>query len=348
MKNGQWEEFLRVQGEGEAGEFAPPGRCEVHSVDAADVELLDAYSRAVTTVAEAVGPAVVGITVGREVPSIDAVEAVGTGSGVLLTPDGYVLTNHHVVREAGRILLTLTDGNRLGATPVGADPPNDLALVRAGGSGLPYAALGDSTGLRVGQLVIAIGNPLGFQSTVSTGVVSATGRAMRSLDGRLIENVIQHTAPLNPGNSGGPLVDSRGRVVGINTAIIPAAQGIGFAVPSGMARHVVSQLLAHGKVRRGYLGIAGRQRPLARRIVRALNLPGESGVEVLSTVPGGPAERGGIEQGDILVAMNGLPVESVDDLHRLLSEAAVGSLAQLDVLRGTERMTAEVETAEAA
>lgn len=348
MNDGREPVVLPAEGEGGPGEASPPGRCEVGPVGAADIELLDAYSRAVTTVVEAIGPAVVGIFVEREVPSGTAVEPVGAGSGILVTPDGYVLTNHHVVRGAGRILLTLTDGSRLGAMPVGTDPPNDLAVVRADGSGLPYAVLGDSTGLRVGQLVIAIGNPLGFQSTVSTGVVSATGRAMRSLDGRLIENVIQHTAPLNPGNSGGPLVDSRGRVVGINTAIIAAAQGIGFAVPSGMARHVVSQLLAYGKVRRGYLGIAGRLRPLARRTVRAFRLPRESGVEVVSLVPRGPAERGGVRPGDILLAMNGLPVESVDDLHRLLSEVDVGSVALLDILRGAERLTTEVVTGEAA
>ena len=202
------------------------GRCEVGAAGRSDVELLDAYSRAVTTVVEAVGPAVVSISVGRESADGNGVEPMGAGSGILLTPDGYVLTNHHVVREANRMRLTLTDGARLGAVPVGTDPPNDLAVVRADGSGLPYAALGDSAALKVGQLVIAIGNPFGFQSSVSTGVVSATGRGMRSIDRSLIENVIQHTAPLNPGNSGGPLVDSRGRVVGINTAIIAAAQGL--------------------------------------------------------------------------------------------------------------------------
>jgi S1-C subfamily serine protease len=202
--------------------------------------------------------------------------------------------------------------------------------------------------LRVGQLVIAIGNPLGFQSSVSTGVVSATGRGMRSLDRRLIENVIQHTAPLNPGNSGGPLVDSRGRVAGINTAIIAVAQGIGFAVPSNTARHVVSQILAHGKVRRGYLGITGRQRPLSRRMARFFELPRESGVEVVSLDPRGPAGESGILPGDIVVEMSGRPVESIDDLHRHLSEVAAGDLARLVVLRGTERRTVEVVIGESA
>ena len=342
------QEALRwIQGEGEAGS-PPSGRCEVGFTGKTDIELLDAYSRAVTTVVEAVGPAVVSISVGRETREGNGVEPIGAGSGVLLTPDGYVLTNHHVVRDANRVRLSLTDGTILGAVPVGSDPPNDLALVRANGSGLPYATLGDSSTLKVGQLVIAIGNPLGFQSSVSTGVVSATGRAMRSLDRRLIENVVQHTAPLNPGNSGGPLVDSRGRVVGINTAIIAAAQGIGFSVPSNTASHVVSQILAYGKVRRGYLGLTGRQRQLSRRRVRYFDLPRESGVEVASLDPGGPAGKAGVQTGDIVVGMNGQSVESVDDLHRLLSEVVVRDLARLDVLRGTERKVLEVEIGEAA
>lgn len=340
-------ETLRwIQGRGEDDPPAP-GSCEVGLSGKTDTELLDAYSRAVTAVVEAVGPAVVSISVGRETPGGTDMEPIGAGSGVLLTPDGYVLTNHHVVRDATRVRLTLTDGTRLGAAAVGSDPPNDLAVVRADGSGLPYATLGDSSRLKVGQLVIAIGNPLGFQSSVSTGVVSATGRAMRSMDLRLIENVIQHTAPLNPGNSGGPLVDSRGRVVGINTAIIPVAQGIGFAVPSNTARHVVSQILANGRVRRGYLGISGRQRQLSRRMVRYFDLARESGVEVASLDPRGPAGASGVLPGDIVVAMNGSPVESVDDLHRLLSEVAAGDFARLDLVRGTERRIVEVVVGEA-
>ena len=347
MTGGHPDALRWIHGPGEEGSPSP-GRCEVSPAGKSDTDLLDAYSRAVTTVVEAVGPSVVSISVGRDAPTGNGVEAIGAGSGVLLTPDGYVLTNHHVVREAGHFRLTLTDGTSLGAVPVGSDPPNDLALVRANGSGLPYAALGDSSALRVGQLVIAIGNPLGFQSSVSTGVVSATGRGMRSLDRRLIENVIQHTAPLNPGNSGGPLVDSRGRVVGINTAIIAVAQGIGFAVPSNTARHVVSQILAHGKVRRGYLGITGQRRPLSRRMARFFELPRESGVEVVSLDPRGPAGESGILPGDIVVEMNGRPVESVDDLHRLLSEVSSGDLARLAVLRGTERRIVEVVIGEAA
>jgi S1-C subfamily serine protease len=334
--------------EGGVGPGAEAGRCEVGISGKTDTELLDAYSRAVTTVAEAVGPAVVSVSVGRETGDGGGIEPVGAGSGVLLTPDGYVLTNHHVVQERNRVNVTLTDGTRLGAAAVGADPPNDLAVIRAEGSGLPYAGLGDSSALRVGQLVIAIGNPLGFQSSVSTGVVSATGRGMRSRDMRLIENVIQHTAPLNPGNSGGPLVDSRGRVVGINTAIIAVAQGIGFAVPSNTARHVVSQILANGRVRRGYLGFGGRQRPLSRRVVRFFSLPRESGVEVISLDSDGPASRSGILPGDIVLAMNDTPVESVDDLHRLLSEVGANDLARLDLLRGTDRKAVDVVVGESA
>jgi S1-C subfamily serine protease len=329
------------------GPFAV-GTGEVGPVGKTDTEVLDAYSRAVTTVVEAVGPAVVSISVGGDEQAGSSLEPVGAGSGVLLTPDGYVLTNHHVVQDKDRVRLILTDGTRLGAVAVGSDPPNDLAVVRAEISGLPYATLGDSSALRVGQLVIAIGNPLGFQSSVSTGVVSATGRGMRSRDRRLIENVIQHTAPLNPGNSGGPLVDSRGRVVGINTAIIAAAQGIGFAVPSNTARHVVSQILAIGRVRRGYLGIVGRQRLLPRRLVRYLDLAREFGVEVVSLDPGGPAGSAGLQPGDILLEMNGKAVESVDDLHRLLSEVAAGDVARLDVIRGVERKVVTVAVGESA
>ncbi len=345
---GEYPEMPQWAPTADEGDALPRGRSAVGLPEGADAEVLDAYSRAVTTVVEAVGPAVVSISVGRDAPGGAGEEPVGAGSGILLTPDGYVLTNHHVVQDAARVRLTLTDGTRLGAAPVGSDPPNDLAVVRADGSGLPYATLGDSSRLRVGQLVIAIGNPLGFQSSVSTGVVGATGRAMRSLDGRLIENVIQHTAPLNPGNSGGPLVDSRGRVVGINTAIIPVAQGIGFAVPSNTARHVVSEILANGRVRRGYLGIHGRQRPLSRRVVRFFDLARESGVEVASLDPRGPAGASGVLPGDIVVGMNGSPVESVDDLHRLLSGVAAGDVARLDLVRGTERKVVEVAVADAA
>jgi S1-C subfamily serine protease len=250
------------------------------------------------------------------------------------------------VELSGRLQVTLKDGTSVGATLVGSDPPNDLALLRAEGTGLPYAALGDSAGLRAGQLVIAIGNPFGFQSTVSAGVVSALGRALRSREGRLIENIIQHTAPLNPGSSGGPLVDSRGRVIGINTAIIPIAQGIGFSIPSNTARFVVSQLLTHGRVRRGYLGIAARQRPVDRRLARHHGLTLETAVEVVSVEPGGPAAKAGIRPGDLLVALNGKAVGNIDDLYHILGEEEIGPPKTLVLLRGSDRVEFQVILAE--
>jgi S1-C subfamily serine protease len=328
-----------IKGEGEADE--PHLRCEVGAEGMQDVDLLDAYSRAVIAVAEAVGPAVVGISAQSGQPE-GKPGAAGSGSGVIITPDGYILTNDHVVRDSKRLTATLQDGTSFDATPIGADPATDLALIRAGGSALPYAGMGDSSTLRVGQLVIAIGNPFGFQSTVSTGVVSALGRALRSRDGRLIENIIQHTAPLNPGNSGGPLVDSRGRVVGVNTAIIAIAQGIGFSIPSDTAKWVVSQLLTHGRVRRGHLGIAAQQRPLARRLVRFYRLGAESAVEVTTVTPESPASRGGIREGDIIVAIDGHEVASVDHIHKFLAEWPIGNPVRLTIIRGQERMEVEV------
>ena len=220
-------------------------------------------------------------------------------------------------------------------------------MIRVTASSLPHATLGDSAGLKVGQLVIASGNPFGFQSTVSTGVISALGRALRSQEGRLIENIVQHTAPLNPGNSGGPLVDSRGRVVGVNTAIIAMAQGIGFAIPSATAKWVVSQVLLHGRVRRGFLGLAGRPRPLERRLVRFHQLTGDFAVEAISVTPQGPAAQGGLQAGDLIVAINGLSVASVDDMHRFLAEWPLGQGVTLTVLRGRERRELHVVPAEA-
>ena len=302
----------------------------------ADLELLDAYSRAVVSVVDAVGPAVVSISADQNQRGAEADQA-GAGSGVVIAPDGYILTNDHVVQNTGKMKVRLTDGTSLSATVIGKDPATDLAVIRADASYLPCSTLGSSDRLRVGQLVIAMGNPFGFQSTVSTGVVSALGRALRSTKGRLIENIIQHTAPLNPGNSGGPLVDSTGKVVGINTAIIVMAQGIGFSIPGNTARWVVSQLLMHGRVRRGFLGIAGRQRPLARRIVRYHNLNKTRAVEVLTVESGSPAEHAKMKVGDLIVAINGVEVESVDDLHRFLSEWPIGQPVEIDVVRGRIR-----------
>lgn len=330
---------------GEEGGKPSEGRCEVKETEKTDVELLDAYSRAVITVVDAVGSAVVSISVGAHSREGET-EQIGAGSGVIIAPDGYVLTNDHVVHNAKKLAVTLTDGTTLPARLVGTDPATDLAVIRADGSGLPYATLGDSGALRVGQLVIAIGNPFGFQSTVSTGVVSALGRALRSRQGRLIESIVQHTAPLNPGNSGGPLVDSRGRIVGINTAIIGMAQGIGFSIPSNTANWVVSQLLTHGRVRRGYLGITARQRPLGKRLVRFYNLKAEFAVEVISIISNSPAGKAGIREGDLVVAINGQEVASVDHIHRFLSEWPIGKSVMLTIIRGQERLEKEVTTIE--
>jgi S1-C subfamily serine protease len=313
---------------------------------ASDPALLDAYSRAVIQVVDAVGRAVVSINVGKPVPGYGG-EQTGAGSGVVITPDGYILTNQHVVAEARRLTVLFTDSSRADATLVGADAATDLALIRANATALPYATLGDSAPLRAGQLVIAIGNPLGFQSTVSTGVVSAVGRALRSQQGRLIENIIQHTAPLNPGNSGGPLVDSHGRVIGINTAIIALAQGIGFAIPANTARWVLTQLLQHGRVRRAVLGLAGRDRPLDRRVARVHQLELSQAVEVVACDPNGPAAPAGLQPGDVIVALAGQVVRSVDDLHRLLADWPIGQALTLTVLRGTVRLELAVVPGEA-
>jgi S1-C subfamily serine protease len=312
-----------------------------------DDGLMDAYSRAVVSVVNAVGPAVVSVLSGQA-SAHQGLEATASGSGVVVAPDGYILTNDHVVQDATRMTVILTDGTRLNASLVGKDPATDLAVIRADTSYLPASMIGNSGRLKVGQLVIAMGNPFGFQSTVSTGVVSALGRALRSREGRLIENIIQHTAPLNPGNSGGPLVDSAGHVVGVNTAIIMMAQGLGFAIPSNTAQWVVAQLISHGRVRRAMLGIAGRQRPLDRRLVRYHALIKDDAVEVLSVDPKGPAGVAGIRVGDLVVAANGQAVGSVDDLHRLLAEWPIGKTVEITLIRGTERKVLAVTPLEAA
>jgi S1-C subfamily serine protease len=332
--------------EGATGETGVPGARPLEATQATDAELLDAYSRAVITVVDGVGPAVVSISVDkRSTRSWPARE--GAGSGVVIAPDGYILTNSHVVDRARRVTTTFTDGTEAAARLVGRDPATDLAVVRAEASALPYASLGDSAALRVGQLVIAMGNPLGFQSTVTTGVVSALGRDLRSREGRLIENIVQHTAPLNPGNSGGPLLDSWGNVVGVNTAIIMLAQGIGFAIPINTARWVVSQLISHGRVRRGYLGIAARERPLGRRLVRFHGLSDERAVEVASVEGNGPAAKAGLCEGDLIVAANDQQVTSVDDLHRFLAEWPIDGPVTLTIIRRKERLTVEVTPVEA-
>lgn len=296
-----------------------------------DDALLDAYSRTVVEVVEQVAPAVVNIH-SRGQSNLNA--GVTMGSGVALTPDGYVLTNSHVVRGLSQLEVTLPGDCTLRADVVGDDPASDLAVLRAQSSDMPYAPLAEGAALRVGQLVIAMGNPLGFESSVSTGVVSALGRTLRSQQGRLIESIIQHTAPLNPGNSGGPLLNSRGMIVGINTAIIAQAQGIGFAISANTAQWVVPQLLQFGRVRRGSLGIAASQRPLPRPIARQLNLPNHFVVEVISLDPGGPAMDAGLRCGDYIISIHDQPVNLVDDLHRFLALWPISKSVRLGVLRG--------------
>jgi S1-C subfamily serine protease len=304
-----------------------PARPEGESAVASDLDLLDAYSRAVIGVVEGLGPTVICIEPPR------GENRGGAGSGVLLTPDGYALTNSHVANGRRKLTAVTEEGDRLDAELVGDDPHTDLALVRLAARELPFAELGDSDGLRVGQLVIAMGNPLGFRSTVSTGVVSATGRAMRGVGGRLIENIVQHTAPLNPGNSGGPLVDTRGRVVGVNTAIIAMAQGLGFAVPSNTAQWVIGELLAHGQVRRRWLGITGTTIGLPRALARELDLVADEAVEIMEVDPSGPAAKAGIERGDVVVAAADRVTTTVDDLSRIVALIPAGEPLSLTIIR---------------
>ena len=311
-----------------------------------DDALLDAYSRAVTQAVDRAGPTVVNIEVhglerapGRtRRPRPEG----GSGSGFLFTPDGLILTNSHVVHGARRIEVTVQDGRHLEASLVGDDPDTDLAVIRVTGDDLIAASLGDSATLRAGQLVIAIGNPLGFQATVTAGVVSAVGRSLRSRSGRLMDNIIQTDAALNPGNSGGPLVDSRGEVVGVNTAVILPAQGLCFAIPANTARWVASRLIQHGRIRRGYLGLGGQTARLQRRLVLHHQLPAGSGMLVLHVEPGGPAQAAGLQEGDVIVGLAGEPVAGVDDLHRLLTEGRIGVRMSLTVVRRAEKRELDV------
>jgi S1-C subfamily serine protease len=299
--------------------------------DPEECEALDAYSRVVVRVAELLRPAVVNLRGSRG-------RGEGSGSGILFTPDGFLLTNHHVIQGNGRVRVRLNDGRDLPGRVVGADPWSDLAVVQADAADLPHAALGDSARLRVGQLVVAIGSPFGFDSTVTAGVVSALGRTLRSITGHLVDNVIQTDAALNPGNSGGPLVDSRGQVIGINTAIIRPAQGICFAIPVNMAKHILPQLMQHGRVVRGYLGLHGRNVPLAEGVLRRWELTQKSAVEVVAVEPDGPADQAGILEGDFLISLGERPTASVDDLHKLLTELPVGVPSSLLLLRGERRL----------
>ncbi|MGA8764951.1 MAG: trypsin-like peptidase domain-containing protein [Candidatus Sulfotelmatobacter sp.] len=327
---------------------------------ASDSALLDAYSRAVTGAVERVSPSVVNIEVHQAVQpssgrtrSGEPQERRGGGSGFVFTPDGLILTNSHVVHDAKRIDVTLSDGRRVPASAIGDDPASDLAVIRVDEPridepGLTAAALGDSQQLRVGQVAIAIGAPYGFQSTVTAGVVSALGRSLRSYSGRLIDDVIQTDAALNPGNSGGPLVDSAGRVIGVNTATILPAQGICFAIGINTAKFVASRLLRDGRIRRSYIGVSGQTVPVHRRVVRFYDLPKETGALVLSVEENSPAKRAGLRDGDVIVALEGKAVAGVDDLHRVLTDLRVGVSCSLTVLRHTEKLELKIVPEEAA
>jgi len=324
---------------------------EIHPPEAAtppDDQLLDAYSKAVIAAAERVSPSVVNIEV-HQTPRGRALidprrprEPRGTGSGFLFTRDGLILTNSHVVHRAAEIEVTISDGRRFAADIVGDDPETDLAVIRISALNLTPALLGESKSIRPGQLVVAIGNPYGFQTTVTAGVVSALGRSLRSRTGRLIDNVIQTDAALNPGNSGGPLINSRGEVIGVNSAMIMGAQGICFAIAVDTAKFVAARLIRDGRIRRGFIGVAGQNVPLHRRLVRFHDLPVESGVLVVSIEPDSPAGRAGLLEGDLIIGYDRRPIAGIDDLHRVLSENAVGVRAPLTVVRRTEIITLDI------
>jgi S1-C subfamily serine protease len=301
-----------------------------------DARALDAYSTAVVAVVERAAPSVVSI-------EARGTRGGGTGSGVLITPDGYAVTNQHVIAAGDNVRVHLPDGRTIAAAVVGGDPATDIALVRVHASALEFATLGSTKDLKVGQLVVALGNPLGFSETVSAGIVSAKGRVLRSVEGRLIDNIVQHTAPLNPGNSGGPLVTTAHEVVGINTAIIASAQGIGFAVPADTATWVVTEILAHGRVRRAQIGIVARTRPIHRRFARAYALEQDSVVEAMDIANDSPAKRAGLKTHDLVLAVNGEPVRSVDELLKALSRREALERCQLTVARAGARIELEIE-----
>ena len=317
-----------------------------HSEPADDV--MDSYSRAVITAAERVSPSVVYIEVQQPVrgrrgstPSIPQ-EARGSGSGFVFTPDGFILTNSHVVHRASKIEVTVADGHKHQADLIGDDPDTDLAVIRINAPNLVPAQLGEGQKIRVGQLVVAIGNPYGFQYSVTAGVVSALGRSLRAQSGRLMDDVIQTDAALNPGNSGGPLVNTRGEVIGVNTAMILPAQGICFATSIDTAKFVASRLIRDGKVSRSYVGLAGQNVPLPRRIVRYYDLEVQSGILVVSFEGNSPARQGGVREGDIIIGFDDHPTAGIDDLHKLLSEERIGHESSLVVLRGTEKLRLKV------
>ena len=321
-----------------------PGDVGIAGVTAAgappdDRALLDAYSESVAGAVERAGPAVIHL-------EVRGADGGGSGSGFFISPDGYALTNSHVVHGAGALRAALADGRRLEARLVGDDPDTDLAVVRVGAADLPHLQFADSDQLRPGQIAVAIGSPMGFQQTVTAGIVSALGRSLQAQSGRTIEPIIQTDAALNPGNSGGPLVDTRGRVMGVNTAVIRPAQGICFAIAGNTARWVAGWLIKEGRVRRSFVGLAGQTVPLLRKLVRAYRLPAESGVLVARVEPGSPAARAGLRADDLIVAFGGAPTPRIDALHRMLTGDRIGRPAELRVLRGVELLTLAITPAE--
>lgn len=306
-----------------------------------DGELLDAYSTAVIRAAEMVGPTVVKIEVEqkkRNVRGREVQPSAGSGSGFVFTPDGFVLTNSHVVTGAEEVTALVHDGGRYVADIVGNDPDTDLAVIRIDSAGLGAARLGSSSRLKVGQVAIAIGNPLGFQSTVTAGVISALGRSLRSTSGRLIDDVIQTDAALNPGSSGGPLVNSHGEVIGVNTATIQGAQNLCFAIAVDTAKFVAGRLIRDGRIRRSFIGMAGQNVPVRRQIKRYYDLVNENGILVVSMDEGGPAKQAGLEPGDIIVSFDGETIEGIDELHRLLTDERVARRVPVAVIRGNEKL----------
>ncbi|MCU0424759.1 MAG: trypsin-like peptidase domain-containing protein [Candidatus Kapabacteria bacterium] len=305
---------------------------------------MDMYSQIITSALESASKGVVKIDVLAQQGTKQVQN--GTGSGFIFSSDGYVLTNSHVVQRAAKILLTLHDGAEEEATIIGDDPDTDLALLKTYSQGYTPVALGDSDALKIGQLAIAIGNPLGFQYTVTSGIISSLGRSMRAYTGRLIDNVIQTDAALNPGNSGGPMIDSTGAVIGVNTAIIQGAQNLSFAVSINTAKSVIPQLIKHGKVRRSYLGIGTQQVELHKRLIQFHRLPNHRALYVLNVEAHSPAAEAGLKQGDIIIAFNSHPIESIDDLFARLTAATIDSVQFMAILRDKERKVVEIYPAE--
>jgi S1-C subfamily serine protease len=312
-----------------------------------DAALLDEYSRTIVSAADRVGPAVVNIDIKQRLESQRGPREVGgSGSGFVIAPDGFILTNSHVVHLANQIAVSLPDGREYPAQLVGDDPDTDLAVIRIDAPHLAYVRLANSEDLRVGQVVIAIGNPLGFQASVTAGVISALGRSMHAQSGRLIDNIIQTDAALNPGNSGGPLVNSAGEVIGVNTAMIRPAQGICFAIASNTAKFVAGWLIKEGKIRRSYIGVAGQNVPIHRRIVRFYSLPLETGVLVVSVEKNSPAEKTGLREGDLIVAFNANPIGSIHELHKMLMGEQIGVQSEITIVRHTEKSALVITPAE--